>query len=205
MSPRKTRIDLRQMARPILTAYLALLVVNVLFYGLVVRPRAVSYRRILTESEPTLQRIRQREAEVKSRELFLAALERATNDLERLRTDVLSTRDRRMIDAQLEVWRIARQFNVNLQRIQYENSRLEDEGLERFAMVVPLEGGYGSLRKFIQAVENSDKFLVIEQVALATGRDGGALIQLNIVVATYFDDPGASAAKAARRRVAVRT
>ncbi len=200
MAPRKPRFDLRQMARQILTAYLALAAANVLAYALLVRPRAQTHRRILAESAPARERLKEREAEVKAREDASAALDKAKADLESLRKDVLSTRDRRMIDVQLELARLARQFDINLQRVQYDNKKLEEEGLERFAMVVPLTGGYANLRKFLQAVETSDKFLVIEQVALATGHEGGVLLDLNITLATYFDDPEARAALALRRR-----
>ena len=204
MLPRKPRFDLRQMARQIVALYLALLVVNVLVYAVLVRPRAQSVRQMRAESQPARERLKEREAEAKAREGTLAALELAKSDLERLRKDVLSTRDRRMIEVQLEVARLARQFGVNYQRVQYENEELEDEGLDRMAMVVPLSGGYGSLRKFLQAVETSDKFLVIEQVALATGKEGGALVDLNITLASYFDNPGARAAQTAKRRAARR-
>ena len=204
MLPRKPRFDLRQMARQILTIYLAILAVNVLAYAVLVRPRVQSLRQMRAESQPSRERLKQRETEVKGREDALAELERAKADLERLRQDVLSTRDRRMIDVQLELAQLARQFGINLQRVQYENKKLEEEGLERFAMVVPLSGGYSNLRKFLQAVETSDKFLVIEQVALATGKEGGALVDLNITLASYFDNPGARAAQTAKRRAARR-
>ncbi len=64
------------------------------------------------------------------------------------------------------------------------------QGLERFAMVVPLQGGYANLRHFIQAVESSDKFLVVERVAIDRAKDGGVLLQMNITLATYFDASG---------------
>lgn len=204
MAPRKVRFDIRQMGRRILTVYVAVLVVNLLVYAVLVRPKAKAYASLSTESSPLREQLRQREAEVKGREDFLATLDKAKADLEKLRVEVLSTRDRRMIDVQLELARLSRQFSINLQRVQYENKKLEDEGLERFAMVVPLAGGYGNLRKFLHAVEESSKFLVIEQVALATGHEGGALLDLNITLATYFDDPESRASQAARRRGARR-
>jgi hypothetical protein len=56
-------------------------------------------------------------------------------------------------------------------------------------MVLPLEGGYASLRGLLEAVERSDKFLVVERVTIGQGRDGGVLLQLNVTLATYFDAP----------------
>ena len=56
-------------------------------------------------------------------------------------------------------------------------------------ITVPLEGGYSALRRFLQAVEHSSKFLLVERVALGKGKEGGVLLQLNITLATYFNAP----------------
>ncbi len=189
MQFRKLRFDLRQAGKQALVLYSIVLALNVLFYALVVRPRALEYRRLSTASEPQVKKLQEREKFVRGREEYLAALSRAQSELDRLRKDVLSTRERRMIEVQQELSRLATEFNINLQQVRYVNELLPDEGMERFAMVVPLEGGYANLRKFIQSVEDSDKFLVIEQVALGTGKEGGVMLQLNITLATYFDDP----------------
>ena len=95
-----------------------------------------------------------------------------------------------MVTAQLEVADLARQFGVAVEKVEYRNETLMDEGLDYMGMVVPLEGGYTNLRRFIEAVEESDKFLVIESVSLDQAKDGGTLLQLNIALATYFDAPG---------------
>lgn len=186
---RLSRLDPRQAVRHVLGALLALAVANVLFAVLVVRPRIGRYEVLTEDSAPSLERLRKREEAVRALEGYAASLRKAEADLEHLRREVLSTRDRRLIEVQLEVARLAEQFKVSLERIQFENEFLEEEGLERLAMTVPLQGGYSSLRRFIQAVERSDQFLVVERVALAEGGEGGALLDLNITVATYFDSP----------------
>ena len=61
--------------------------------------------------------------------------------------------------------------------------------LDKLIMVVPLQGNYASLRAFLQAVEDSEKFLLVERVALAEARQGGVMLELNITLATYFDAP----------------
>ena len=58
-------------------------------------------------------------------------------------------------------------------------------------MIVPLTGGYSNLRKFIQAVEGSDEFLVVEQVSLGESADGSQQLILNITLTTYFEAPEA--------------
>jgi Tfp pilus assembly protein PilO len=95
-----------------------------------------------------------------------------------------------MIGVQLEVARLAREFGIALDRVQYENQIIDNGALERFGIVVPLSGGYTNLRKFIHAVESSENFLVIERVALGQGKSAD-VIELNITLATYFIAPDA--------------
>jgi len=159
------------------------------YLGLV-RPHVREAKGLEEDSEPRLQQIKAREAEVAAKEKFVQAVETASRDLAALRQDVLSTKRQRMIAVQLEVAELASKFGINMERVQYEAPDPEQagkEGLERFGMKVPLKGGYANLRKFLQAVEASDEFLVIEQVALENGVGQG--LELNITLATYFDAP----------------
>jgi Tfp pilus assembly protein PilO len=189
MPPAWARFDIRQVSRKLVLACLVWLVLDVAWLGLVVRPRVYEYRRLDDQSHARIEALAARKAEVEARESFLNALRQAEQDLRELRTEWLGTRARQMVPVQLELSKLAQQFNIDLEQVQYQNSELEREALERFAMVVPLEGGYGNLRRFIQAVERSNKFLVIERVALGQTPEGGVLLQMNITLATYFDAP----------------
>ena len=75
--------------------------------------------------------------------------------------------------------------------MRYETESLDEGALERFAIVVPLSGGYSNLRKFLQSIESSDNFLVVERVALGTGKSQD-IVELNITLATYFIAPDAN-------------
>ena len=66
--------------------------------------------------------------------------------------------------------------------------------------MVPLAGGYTNLRKFIQSVESSDNFLVIERVALGTGKTAD-VVELNITLATYFIAPDADLERLGKKPV----
>jgi Tfp pilus assembly protein PilO len=100
------------------------------------------------------------------------------------------------------VAQLASRFGINLEHVQYEPpdpDQTGKEGLERFGMKVPLKGGYTNLRKFLQAVEASDEFLVIEQVGLEGGPAGQQGLELSITLATYFDAPELRTQPAPRR------
>ncbi len=188
MSSRRTQFDIRQAGKQIFAVLVVLFLANTGFYLFYTKPKSQEYERMLDRGLDDAK-LQEREAGVESRRLFLDLVKKAESDLDTLRNDVLSTKDRRLVEVQLEVEELARQFRITLQLQNNENEVLAEEGIERFVMVVPLEGGYTSLRAFLQAVENSTKFLVVEKVALAQGKEGGVMLQLNITLATYFNLP----------------
>jgi len=188
VTARRPRFDIRDASAKIFLVLAGALVLNAAVSVLVVRPRVVRYRQLKDESSPQRQVVNVREKEVLQREAYRLGLEKARDDMKHLAGDILATRQRRMIGVQLEVAKLAREFGIAADRVQYENPSSDDDALERFGIVVPLAGGYSSLRKFIQAVESSENFLVIERVVLGTGK-GTDVVELNITLATYFIAP----------------
>jgi Tfp pilus assembly protein PilO len=190
VSARRRRFDVREIASNALVVCGALIVANLVFTLAVIRPQGVRLEGLRRDSEPRLNALKQRRALVEGTEGFLGKLRQAETDLATLRSEILSTRDRRMIETQIEVEKLAGQFGVDFEEIRFENDILQEQGVDRFGMVVPLRGGYRNLRKFIQAVESSPRFLVIEKVSLGSGDKGGEdRLELRITLATYFDLP----------------
>ena len=190
MTGRRQRLDIREASGIIFLILGIAIVANAVATVFLVRPKVVKHRQLTDLSSPQFQGVKTRESEVVQKEDYRKALEKARDDMKRLAGDVLSTRQRRMIGVQFEIAKMANEFGVALNRVKWENESVDDGALERFATVVPLAGGYSNLRKFIQAVESSDNFLVIERVALGEGKSADVL-ELNITVATYFIAPDA--------------
>jgi len=185
-----SRFDIRQAGKQIGLALGALALLNLGFYFFYTRPAVTQYSSLLEGSGMVnLEAVGEFRDLVERREAYLAALRKAESDLLVLRNDVLSTSDERMVVVQEEIDRLASQFQIDGDRVNYSSQMLIGEELDRFTVDVPLEGNYSSLRKFLQAVENSDNFLVVERVALAKGREGGVTLQLNITLVTYFNLP----------------
>lgn len=187
MSGRTLQFDIRRAARPLIIGSAVLLLLNLVFYLALHRPVKSEHDVLSNDNAPQLTALRKWQEAVEGKESYLATLLSTGETLGQFKKEVLSSRERRMIEVQFELDRLASQFNININQVNYQNEDLPKEGLERFGMVVPLAGGYQNLRRFIRAVEESDKFLVIERVALAKGKDGGVLLQLNITLATYFE------------------
>jgi Tfp pilus assembly protein PilO len=189
MTSRRIKFDIRQAGRSIVIVLLAWLLLNTSFYFFATRPKVRAYDSLMKGSEPQLLALENRKKEVEHREAYLAALQQAEKDLTELRRDVLSTRNKRMVDVQRELERLCGQFNIDFNSVTYDNELLLGQELDKMIMIVPLQGNYASLRRFLQAVEGSDKFLLVERVALAEGKEGGVMLQLSITLATYFNAP----------------
>jgi Tfp pilus assembly protein PilO len=189
MTSRRIKFDIRQAGKGIFIVLLAWLVLNTGFYLMATRPKVRAYRSLMEGSEPQLQALERRKKEVEARESYLEALKQAEQYLKQLRQEVLSTRRERMVDVQRELENLCGQFNIDFNSVTYDSELLPGQELDKMIMVVPLQGNYASLRKFLQAVEDSDKFLLVERVALAEGKEGGVMLQLSITLATYFNAP----------------
>jgi Tfp pilus assembly protein PilO len=189
MTARRFKFDIRQAGPKILLVLLVLLVANAGFYLMATRPKAMAYQRLAQGSETELNALERRKREVERREAFLGALQQAETDLKSIREDVLSTRELRLVEVQAELETLCRRFHIDLNSVTYDSELLKSEDLDKLIMVVPLQGSYANLRSFLQAVEDSDKFMLVERVALAEGKEGGVLLELSITLATYFDAP----------------
>ncbi len=183
------RFDIRRARRRIVQLLVVLAGLNALGYVLLTRPAVVEYRRLQEATRPDFDALREREESVARLEAFSDGLRLAESEMVRLNQEVLSTRKARMVEVQAELDALCRAFHIDLDSVNYSHELLLNEGLDRLEMVVPLQGGYSNLRQFLQAVESSDKFLLVERVALARGQQGGRLLDLNIALVTYFTAP----------------
>ena len=188
MTRKPSRFDLRQSMRTIGIVLGVLAAINLVFYLVAVQPIVSRFDRLSGVDQP-FSRITETRATVETQEGYLEAVQRAKADLSELNQQRLSTRKERMVDVERELARLCEEFGIDLLEVSIEFDSTLEEGLERMTMDVPLEGGYRELREFLQAVEQSDEFLVVEAVALTQADLGGNVLSLSIMVTTYFQVP----------------
>lgn len=185
--PRFPKLNIRQAGKSILLVLGLLAGLNLAFYLVFVQPERRGYRALEGQAEfKALSELRER---VERHEIYLDAVRQAETDLRRLRDDVLSTRDARLVDVQAELAELCRQFGIDLEQVSYDSLLIPESELDRLAINVPLQGNYNSLRNFLQAVEKSEKFLLVEKVGLSRGGPSGKSLSLSISMATYFIAP----------------
>ena len=189
MTASRNRFDIRQHGRLIVLVLGALAVVNIGAYFLWVGPQLREFNAVTGANSPRIQLLRTKQENVRDLEAYVEALDQARADLRTLQKDVLATREERMVAVQAEIRDLCNEFKIDLELVNYEFGELSAEALEFQRMVVPLTGGYSSLRGFLQAVESSDKFIVVEKVVLGQTKEGGVLLDLKITLSTFFDSP----------------
>lgn len=194
--------DVREKAPVIAIVILVWLALNLVFAFLVNVPRV---RRVaaLTEVETDLAtRIHRDEKGMERLRGQFRRVMAGRDNLDKFYTDVLSTKQERLISFQKEIRDIARQFNVNVDSITYPREEFRKDKVAKFSATMPLTGSYENLREFIKKVEQSSNFIVIEAIQLANSKEGGIVLSLSIQLSTYFVDPemrGDDTADRARR------
>jgi type IV pilus assembly protein PilO len=83
-----------------------------------------------------------------------------------------------------EVFSLATEAGLDIARVSYQPKELAEHGLLHYGLSFTVAGDYGQLKKFIFALEQSPRLLVIEEISLS-GADG-TTVNLNIRLLTYF-------------------
>ncbi len=204
--PSGPHFDVRQAAPRLLLLLLALLVLNGAVWALLVRPRQAEIARIESEKQGDA-------ATEKKSAVALAQLQKVHDHVvgiqegvNRFYDEMLSTKRDRMVPFQRALDGVGRDFNVRAERVQVGSQSLAAEGIEAMAFSFPLTAGYENLRQFLARLEELDQFLIVRQVSLGGGQEGGRSLQLSVDVETYFNAPelrrayeAERAAKAAKR------
>jgi Tfp pilus assembly protein PilO len=187
--PLLKRFDIREEKVKVGALLAVLAVANLVFYAILNLPRM---HRQATE-ERRVSDLTSNLAEVSRRVALMKDLDqRFDSEKSKVDTfyhDILGTKDERMIRIQREVRAIATSLGMDPETIAYQPEDLDKVGLISFAINVPLAGDYRNLRQFINKIEKSENFLIVESVSLGGARDGGALLDLNIRLSTYFNAP----------------
>ncbi len=111
-------------------------------------------------------------------------------------TDTVRTRVPGLTEAWEEIDRLANESNVIKGRTGYDRDLL-DVGLEQIKATMPVEGDYFDLVRFINRLERSDRFFLVEQVRIAQQETAEATIRLGCSISFYLkaQDDGPDAAE----------
>lgn len=169
----------------LLLGVLALL--NALVFGAYTVRRATQSRSLtarLEERRNELKRLRALNQEVKRRQQI--ARENAV-DTRRFYSQIVGRRDERLLPLLQELDDLANELKLDSDRLNFDVDEVKDSRLVRFRISMPVQGAYGQIVAFLDRLEHSSHFLIVERLALDEGAGpGGQQRKLTLVFSTYF-------------------
>ncbi len=162
------------------------LVANVLAYALIVYPLSQRVANVTQRDLAAEQALAQATAEHGQASGTLTGKARASTELTTFYSEVLP-RDlsgaRRL--TYLRLAQLARESNLRFESGTYTPTDERGSTLTRLKIVLGLAGTYADIRTFIHALESSPEFVVIDNVELAEGAEGGNLA-VTLELSTYY-------------------
>lgn len=159
-----------------------LVVYAALVYPLGARVADASRRSAAAEAA---QRTAQRE--LAAAEAVAAGQKQAESELKTFYQDVLPADTGAASRATyLTVAQLARKCNLEVTRHQAAPEHLRQSALDHLKIDVTLQGTYEDIRRFVYELETTPAFVVIDDVAIAQGRDQARPLVLSLGLSTYY-------------------
>ena len=176
-------IEKRLFLLPILVALAA----NAAVYALVVYPLADSVAGGEARAAAAAAGLKTAERDQATAAATVAGKARAEKDLAAFYADVLpqdlAAAGRVMY---LQLAQLARECNLRYARRALETASARESKLVTLTMTMTLEGNYEDIRRFVYRIETGTPFVVIDNVALAQGREPASPLALTLVLSTFY-------------------
>jgi Tfp pilus assembly protein PilO len=181
---------------------LLLLFLNTIGFLFIVLPEKQRISKLQTSFSQQRNQIGEQQHELKILQRRLAALQKAQKDLDMIYNQVLAQKKVGVTAIRQELQDLAGSLSVQRGGLDYDYDDLPEYGLRHFSLAVPVEGPYREIRRFINDIERSQYFLILDRVDLSAERESksGEGVTLNFQLSTYLRDEELKA-NAARRRI----
>ena len=177
------------------TAAGIIVLADLLLYGLAVQPVRTGVARARQRAAQAIEDRAAREADLDAARGRLAGVTRAREQLQQFHAEVLPhdlAQARSLTYPQLA--ELAARHDLSLERRTSDQDWDQNARLGRLRTTLQLEGRYGDIRRFIEAIETAPDFLIIDEVALSQREaEPGRGLVVTLGVSTYFPvDEGSS-------------
>lgn len=165
---------------------LALVVVNIgvlTFYRMVYADEAQARGRLLARREAELAALTEKR---QATEEIVTAAQRNRQRVRQFRGQRLGTERRRLTEVIAEVKELARRAGLEPSSIRYPAEPLTEYGLTSRSIVFSVDGDYAALRRFVNFLELSERFLTLEEVTLSGRQGSDDSLRISLQVSTLF-------------------
>jgi Tfp pilus assembly protein PilO len=165
------------------------LAVNVIVYVALTHRLATKQERLVREQDSLTASVERQKAKLTELQSERERLARNEETAETFWSEVVQPRDPGLTEAWAELDRLARESGVTRGRLSFQYEEL-DVGLERVSASMPVEGRYFDLVRFINRLERSPRFFLIQEIGLRRSLDDDATIGLRCDVSFFLKDGG---------------
>lgn len=136
----------------------------------------------------------QLQAERRQKEGLIARARLNEQRVRQLYDQRFSTRSRRLTSVTDEIKRLAAQAGLSPSQITFPEEVIEQYGLVKRSYVFTVDGTYFELRRFINLLELSESFLILESMDLSeSSGESEPELRINLRISTLFNrDPSAA-------------
>ena len=163
----------------------AFLLINVLLLLFLVIPR----RNVTSNLQDSFGNLRQQAAndqkEIRDLKTRLANLQRAQEDLKKIYSEILLPKKEGVLEIRLELEELARSMQIKRADPGYQYQDMSNFRVQQFGVSLPVEGSYRNIRRFINSIERSKHFLIIDAVDLSSEQQSDA-VTLAFRLSTYL-------------------
>jgi type IV pilus assembly protein PilO len=164
---------------------LAILLINVIVWVFFVLPKRNRIETLQSNYASLRTQVAADQKEVRALEARVKKLQQAQKDLKTIYSDVLVPRREGVTAIRLELETLARDLQIIRQDFSYDYKDLPEFKLQHFTLGVPVEGNYRNIRRFINSIERSKHFLILDRVDLSSEKKTEA-VNLDFVLSTYL-------------------
>lgn len=161
-----------------------LILINLAVLALLVLPR----RNVIASLQDQYGDLRQLavgdQKEVRDLKGRVEKLQRAQADLKKIYSEILLPEKEGVLAIRLELEDLARSLQVKRGDFSYLYKDQEEFRLQEFKLAVPVEGNYRNIRKFINSIERSKHFLILNRVDLSSDKSDS--LSLDFQLSTYL-------------------
>jgi hypothetical protein len=176
--------------RRLLKPFLVLLAVNAAVFAVYTLPRAIRERSLETQVVVSRQEVE------RQRQLTDALQRRAdtlrTNrvDVDRFYKDVVGARESALTRTLQAVVQIASEPGLKAGARAIQKEPVKGAPLVRFAITQPVEGSYAQLVAFLDELERSSHFVIVDEVRIREkGGEAAGVASLDVSLSAYFKAP----------------
>jgi Tfp pilus assembly protein PilO len=176
--------------RKVILIFSLLLIINGLLYFIFVK----DIDRIIQKLENGEKSLRDEVTRIDTEGSAAAKLEsnlkKANEELKYFYINILSTKEDKLSKIMEEIDSLTYKYNLPKSDLNFNYTKLEKEKVIQFDIVFPLKGRYLDIRNFINEIESSSNFLIIDRIELISIDVFMDYINLNVHLQTYFSIPG---------------